>query len=102
MPDNLNEYGFMQKTFPARVISFPCNINWPPRSYDLTLLNLFLWGYAKDRVYADKSSTLEILKTNIRQVIVEIPHNMYQKVFEDYINRINACATTRGGHLNVM
>ena len=40
------------------------DINWPPRSCDLTPLDS--WGYAKNRVYADKLSALEHLKTNIR------------------------------------
>jgi hypothetical protein len=26
-------------------------ISWPPRSPDLTPLDFFLWGYAKDQVY---------------------------------------------------
>ena len=54
----------------------------------------------KDRVYADKSSTLEHLKTKIRQVMAEIPTNMCQKVVENYLKRINVCNTSRGGHLN--
>ena len=42
-----------------------------------------MWGYAKGRIYADKPSILEHLKTNIRQVMTEIPPNMYQKVVEN-------------------
>ena len=30
-------------------------------------IRLLLWGYAKYRVYADKPTTLEHLKTNISQ-----------------------------------
>ena len=63
-------------------------------------IRLFLWGYAKVRVYADKPSSLEHLKTNIRQVMAEIPPNMCQKVVENYLKRISACNTWRGGHLN--
>ena len=59
-----------------------------------------MWGYAKDRVYADKPSTLEHLKTNIRQVMAEIPPNMYQKVVENYLKRINACNNSRRSYLN--
>ena len=40
----------------------------------------FLWGYAKHCVYANKPSTLEHLKTNIRQVMADIPPNMCQKI----------------------
>ena len=72
----------LQETFPGRVIS--C---------DLTLLD-FLWGYAKDRVYADKPSTVEHLTTYIRQVMAEIPPNMCQKVVENYRKKINASNTS--------
>ena len=57
-------------------------------------------GQAKGHFYADKPSTLEHLKTNIRQVMAEIPPNMCQKVVENYLKRINACHALRGGHLN--
>ena len=45
-------------------------------------------------------STLEHLKTNIRQVNAEIPPNMCQKEFENYFKRISACNTSREDHLN--
>ena len=67
----------LQKTFPGRVISRPGDIKWPPRSCDLSPFDSFLWGYAIDRVYADKLSTLEYLKTNIRQVMTKIPTSQY-------------------------
>ena len=62
MLHNSREYDFI-----ARDISRRSDMNFPPRSCDLTLLS----GYTKGRVYADKSSTLKYLKTNIRQVMAE-------------------------------
>ena len=59
----------LEETFPVRVISHRGDMNWPPRSCDLTPLNFFLWSYAKNHFYANKPSTLEHLKTNIRQVM---------------------------------
>ena len=64
------------------------------------IIRLFSWGYAKDRVYAHKHSTLKHLKIKIHQVMAEIPPNMCQKVVENYLKRINACNTSLGGHLN--
>ena len=55
----------LQETFPGCVISHRGDIDWKTRSCDLIPLD-FLRGYAKDRVYTDKPSTLEHLKTNIR------------------------------------
>ena len=81
----------LQETFPGCVIS---------RHGDLTPLDCFLWGYAEDRVYADQQSTLDHLKTNIRQDMTEIPPNMCQKMVENYLKKINACNTSPGGRLN--
>ena len=74
-------------------------MNWPPKSCDLALLD-FLGSNAKVRVYADKTSIPEGLKTNIRQVMAEIQPNMCSKVVENYLKRTNACNTSRADHLN--
>ena len=39
--------------FPGSVISRNGDYDWPPRWCDLTPLDFFLWGYVKDKVYAD-------------------------------------------------
>ena len=61
---------------------------------------MFVCMYLKDRVYVDKPSTLEHLKTDIRQVTAEISPNMCQKLVENYLKRIKACNTSRVSHLN--
>ena len=80
----------LQETFSGRVISCLSDINGPSRSCDLTPLDFFLWGYAKDCVYADKPSTLEHLKTKIRQVMNEITPNKYQKMVRKLLQK-NQC-----------
>ena len=75
----------LQETFTGCVISRRVNINRPPRSCDLTPLDFF-WGYAKDSFYADKPSTFEHLKSNIRLIMAALPPNMYQKLVENYLN----------------
>ena len=45
--------GLLHEKFPGRVISRNGDYNWPPRSCDLTPLDFFIWGYVKDKVYAD-------------------------------------------------
>ena len=73
MPHNSSEYGFI-----AIDTSWSCNfLSW---RYQLATIRFFLWGYAEDRFYADKPLTFEHLKTNLPQVMAEIPPNMCQKV----------------------
>ena len=90
----------LQETFAGSIISRRGDINWPPRSSNLTSLD-FLWGYVRDRVYADKTSILEHLKINIRQIMAEIRPNMCHIVIENYLKRINACNNEQQeGYLN--
>ena len=51
-------------------------------------IRLFLWGYTKYHVYADKPSTLGHIKTNIRQAMAEVLLNICLKVVENYLKRI--------------
>lgn len=57
---NTSEYGLTTSNH-SRLRKLSC---WPPRSksQDLTPLNLFLMGNTRDRVYANKSVTLEHLE----------------------------------------
>ena len=90
----------LRTKFEGRIISRFGDANWPSRSCDLNPLDFFLWGYAKDRVYADSPQTLEHLKDNIREVMAEIPPHMCRKVIENYLFRIKVCEEALGGHLN--
>jgi len=79
--DLTNVY-FPEEKFPDRVISRRGDHNWPPRSYDLTLCDFFLWGHVKDKVYAIISpSSIQALKDY------------------NFKKRILSCRRGRGGHL---
>ncbi|GFW40683.1 putative DD41D transposase [Trichonephila clavipes] len=74
----------LKDTFGDRLISRFGPVNWPPRSWDLTSLDYFLWGYVKSLVYADKPQTLDHLEDNIRRVIADIRPQMLEKVIENW------------------
>ena len=42
---------YLRGQFPGRVISKHGDWPWPPRSPDLTVCDLFLWGYLKQRIW---------------------------------------------------
>lgn len=90
----------LRRKFNGRLISRNGDINWPPRSCDLTPLDFFLWGYLKSRVYRNNPQTIQDLKTNIRDEIRGIEEPMLQKVMENYDLRITTCNKSRGGHLS--
>ena len=41
----------LRELFGQRVIALYHNVEWPPRSPDLTPYDFFLWGYLKSKVY---------------------------------------------------
>ncbi|GFY30837.1 uncharacterized protein TNCV_3119971 [Trichonephila clavipes] len=79
----------LKDMFGDRLISRFGPVNWPPRSWDLTPLDYFLWGYVKSLVYADKPQTLDHLKDNIRRVIADIRPQMLEKVIENGTSRLD-------------
>ncbi|GFY07170.1 DUF4817 domain-containing protein [Trichonephila clavipes] len=71
-------------------------VNWLLRSWDLTPLDYFLWGYVKSLVYADKPQTLDHLEDNIRRVIADIRPQMLEKVIENWTSRLDYIRASRG------
>lgn len=90
----------LRDLFPQQVISKNGDVDWPPRSPDLTAPDFFLWGYLKSKAYANKPETLEQLKQNIRDEINEIPREMCENVMKNVLKRARICEANRGGHLS--
>lgn len=86
--------------FGDRIISRNSEVNWPPRSCDMTPLDYFLWGYLKIKVYVNAPQTIQDLKRNIQAEIEAIDQLLLQKVIENFDVRMLACKRSRGGHLN--
>ena len=53
---------WLDNTFPGMWIGRRGPVEWPPRSPDLTPPDFFLWGYLKDKVYAQRPQTIDELK----------------------------------------
>lgn len=91
--------GILRNMFPGRLISRFGDINWPPRSPDLTVPDYFLWGYLKSRVYQNKPRTIPELKENITTEVRAINREMLQRVMGNLQTRLQECIEARGGHL---
>lgn len=85
--------------FPQQVISLRGNIEWPPRSPDLSPLDFFLWGYLKDKVYINNPGTLDELKKNISEEMMQISKATLKRVVESFAKRLNECKSRNGEHL---
>lgn len=89
----------LRAAFPGRLISRFGDLHWPARSPDLTVLDFFLWGFLKSRVYVNKPRTLEALKENIRQECGNLSPEVLARVMENAINRARIVINSGGGHL---
>ena len=70
------------------------DVNWPPRSCDLTPLDFFLSGHVKGKVYADNPQTIPQLKDNIERVIGEIDPSLCENVMKHFGKRLVVCQKT--------
>jgi len=81
-------------------LSRSSDVNWPPKSCDLTPLDFFLWGYLKSQVYTNKPQTIDALKVNITNAIQQIQPDLCEKVIENWTAQIRVTKRSRGGHLS--
>lgn len=92
----------VNELFPGRLISLNGDIEWPPRSPDLTPLDFFLWGYLKGRVYDDPPATIAQLKQRIRDEINNIPMYLCQRVFQHLRSCLEECYEQDGRHMDII
>ncbi|KYN06546.1 hypothetical protein ALC62_02625, partial [Cyphomyrmex costatus] len=92
-----NVRAYLNEQFPNKWVGLGSPIQvWPPRSPDLTLLDFFLWGHRKEKVYATEPTTAEDMKIRIRQACQEITPDVLQRVRASFHNRINKCIEVNG------
>ena len=90
----------VNELFPNKVISRRGNIDWPPRSPDLSPLDYFAWGYLKSKVYQNNPTNLTQLKQNIRSEMAAISRAMCQRVIANLRSRLEECQQRNGHHLD--
>ena len=70
----------LRPIFENRIISKRGDVNWLPRSCDLTQLDYFLWEAVKDKCYANHPETIQDLKYEIQAAVAAIRHETIEKV----------------------
>ena len=89
----------LRQMFPSRLVSRWGDVEWPPRSPDLSICDFFLWGYLKEKVFKHRPRNLEELKMHIRDEIAAIPPEMCRRAAENFRHRLQMCIDTAGHHL---
>lgn len=89
---------FLQLEFENRWIGNKGPHLWPPRSPDLSILDFFVWGFIKNKVYCTLSNTLEELRNKIQLAAQEITPDMLRKSRNNLLHRAQICINQNGGH----
>ena len=76
----------MRTVFQNRIISRNADVNWAPRSCDLTPLDFFLWETLKDKCYANHPETIDALKREIEVAIHAIGAQTIENVLKNWID----------------
>ena len=83
----------LRLVFEDCIISRRADVVWPPRSWDLTQLDYYLWACA------DKAETIDALKYNIREAIGEVQLHTIDNVLKNWTYGLGYCMANRGSHL---
>ena len=63
--------------------------------------NSSLWGYIKNRVYAQPIADINDLKEKIRDAFRSIPLSMLARVYDGFRRRLEDCELLNGGKVEV-
>ena len=78
----------LRPVFENRIISCRADVVWPPRSFDLTALDYYLWEAVKDKYNTYKLETIDALKDNMREAIGEIHLYTIDNGLINWIDRV--------------
>lgn len=74
-------------------------IRWPARSPDLTILDFFIWGHLKEKVYATPLRNLAELENRIRTEVQNITPAFLRNAHRETIERVVRCRAQNGGRI---
>ena len=89
----------LSEKFEDRLISLKASHIWAPHSPDLSPLDFFLWGYAKDNVYKNKPTSISKLKQEITTFMRAISADTCKAVIQNFAVRVRECLLRHGDHI---
>ncbi|GBP58036.1 hypothetical protein EVAR_39752_1 [Eumeta japonica] len=88
---------YLNNVFPNSWIGRDGPIPWPPRSPDLTPLDFYVWGRAKELVYATEVQNVEDLRERIEAAFQKIQQEMLLSTTTVEIRRRCRACIANGG-----
>ena len=75
-------------------------IAWPPRSPDLTHLDISVWGYGKHKIFVPPlPASLGELRAQIIEAAATIDAYMIHRIWYEIVYRRDICRMTRRNHI---
>ena len=92
---------WLEEFFRNRIIALHHDIEWPPRSPDLTPCDYFLWGYVKSKLFVAPPESVDDLKRKINDELEAVKRNpeLIRRAVRDMIRRARMCIDTGGHHI---
>jgi hypothetical protein len=87
----------LNATYPGRWTGCRGPIAWPPRSPDLSPMDLCLWGHLKGLVYAVSHRIIEDLVARLQTTLTAVEGNMLRRVPENAVRLTAVCLHMDGG-----
>jgi hypothetical protein len=91
----------LNERFPGRWIGAGGPINWPPRSSDVTPMDLFFWGYIKGIVYSERVESLPDFRRRITAAIAAVSVDVVSRVWGEVEFRFNVYRAVNGTHIEL-
>ena len=84
-----------------RVVGLGHDVEWPPRSSDLTPCDFFLWGYIKSKVFVNPPQTIHDLRQKIINEFNALQQQQYmiRNAVRGMQKRALLCVERNGGHV---
>ena len=91
----------LNERFPDDWIGRGGAIPWSSWSPDLSPLDVFLWGYMKNTVYAKKIRNIQHLQERITSAIETLTRDMFQKTWQEMEFHLDVSRATNGAHIEM-
>ena len=73
---------------------------WPSRSSDLSVCDVFLWGYVKDKDYVPPlPENIDDMKDRITAAINTVDYDMLRRVWEEFSYLLDDVRAAGGAHI---
>ena len=91
----------LAELFGNRVIAVYNEVEWPPRSPDLTPCDFFLWGDLQNKIFTTPPANVQELRARIVEEVDNLHQDpgMIRRAVRDMLRRCQMCIDRNGGHV---